>query len=268
MALDVVPPLWDPVGADPWDLATTLRAYGDKSWLLTRTTGGLPDGLPVNFRNDNNGDYDPSSTNPFGRGYTTGIPALREEPGFALAAEVVAARQAPVRVGETNVPAAELDRRLQTSMDRFGRDGERFSVAFSSPSVPGEGVAGLASYYYRIPPNVAIGNNPPSPLPLALPSAADDPGESLALANALLNTVSVRSDLFCVWFVVRGYQPSDVEDLLAFTGTGTPPNDPRYRTPMVPSIERRYVMVVDRSNVTKLDDKPRILMLEEVSPQD
>ena len=33
---------------------------------------------------------------------------------------------------------------------------------------------------------------------------------------------------------------------------------------MVPSIQRRFVMVVDRSNVVSEGDKPRILMMEEV----
>ena len=34
--------------------------------------------------------------------------------------------------------------------------------------------------------------------------------------------------------------------------------------PMVPSIAKRYVMVVDRSNVVNRGDKPRVLMLKEV----
>lgn len=75
--------------------------------------------------------------------------------------------------------------------------------------------------------------------------------EQLAIANAALNSLSIRSDVFCVWFVVQGYLPSDVE--------GLTPDDP-----LVPSLARRYVMVVDRSNVTKRGDKPRVLFLQEV----
>jgi hypothetical protein len=67
----------------------------------------------------------------------------------------------------------------------------------------------------------------------------------------LLNTLTVRSDVFACWFVIQGYLPSDVE--------GLSDNEP-----MVPSIQRRYVMVVDRSNVRSRADKPRILLLKEV----
>ena len=73
----------------------------------------------------------------------------------------------------------------------------------------------------------------------------------LAVAGAMLNTISVRSDVYAVWFVVRGYQQSDVD--------GLQPEDP-----MTPSVERRYVMVLDRSNVVRRGDKPKVLLFKEV----
>ena len=71
------------------------------------------------------------------------------------------------------------------------------------------------------------------------------------VANAMLNSITVRSDVFCVWFVIHGYLPADVE--------GLGPTDP-----MIPSVARRYMMIVDRSNVVRQGDKPRILLFNEV----
>jgi hypothetical protein len=79
----------------------------------------------------------------------------------------------------------------------------------------------------------------------------DDYAEKLSIAAAALGTVSVRSDYFAAWFVIHGYQKSDTE------GLGV--NDP-----LKPSVAKRYLMVVDRSNVTRKGEKPRIIFLTEV----
>ncbi len=79
----------------------------------------------------------------------------------------------------------------------------------------------------------------------------DDYAERLAVANSVLNSVSVRSDYFAVWFVIQGFRESDVANLGE--------NDP-----LVPSFKKRYIMVVDRSNVVKEGQKPEILLLREV----
>jgi hypothetical protein len=78
----------------------------------------------------------------------------------------------------------------------------------------------------------------------------------LAIANATLNTTTVRSDVFIAYFIVQGYLPEDtiVND--------DPTNGPV--EPMVPSLQKRYVMVVDRSNVVKVGDRPKILFLKEL----
>ena len=80
--------------------------------------------------------------------------------------------------------------------------------------------------------------------------------DKLLIANAVSNIASVRSDVFAVWFMVAGYSKTDV-----VRGDGTPllPTDP-----MVPSVQRRFLMVVDRSNVTQLGQKPRIVLFKEV----
>jgi hypothetical protein len=79
----------------------------------------------------------------------------------------------------------------------------------------------------------------------------DDYDEKLAAINAVLGTTSVRSDYFAVWFVVHGYQRDDVEGL-------------RPQDPLTPTVSKRFVMVVDRTNVQRLGDKPRILLFQEV----
>ncbi len=80
---------------------------------------------------------------------------------------------------------------------------------------------------------------------------SDDYEERLSIVNAVMNTASVRSDLFAVWFLLHGYQESDVEGLAS-------------DEPLLPTIQRRFVMVVDRSNVRKKGDKARILLFREV----
>ncbi|MFO0860243.1 MAG: hypothetical protein U0570_06785 [Phycisphaerales bacterium] len=75
--------------------------------------------------------------------------------------------------------------------------------------------------------------------------------DKLKVLSGMLGSISVRSDMYAAWFIVRGYQRSDVE--------GLPANQP-----MVPSIERRFLMIIDRSNVTKVGQKPRILAFVEV----
>lgn len=75
--------------------------------------------------------------------------------------------------------------------------------------------------------------------------------ERLAMANVAMNSLSTRSDYFAVWFMVNGYKKADV------SGLGN--NDP-----MIPSIQRRFLMVVDRSNVTKSGDKPKVLLFKEL----
>jgi len=79
----------------------------------------------------------------------------------------------------------------------------------------------------------------------------DDYDEQLALVNAALGSTTDRTDYVAVWFVMHGYRESDV--------TGLGPEDP-----LVPSIARRYLMVVDRSNVRSHGDEPEILLFEEL----
>lgn len=80
---------------------------------------------------------------------------------------------------------------------------------------------------------------------------ADEFDERLVIASTLLNSVSVRSDTYAAWFILHGYRESDC--------TGLATDDP-----LVPSVARRFLMILDRSNVVAPGDKPRILLFREV----
>jgi hypothetical protein len=79
----------------------------------------------------------------------------------------------------------------------------------------------------------------------------DDWDEKLQIAAAAMGSATVRSDMFAVWFVVHGYQKSDTE--------GLKPEDV-----LTPSVAKRYLMVLDRSNVTRKGEKPRVVLFTEV----
>jgi hypothetical protein len=79
----------------------------------------------------------------------------------------------------------------------------------------------------------------------------DDVLEELAILNGAANSVDVRSDFYAAWFLVRGYRDDDVE--------GLEPGEP-----MRPTYEKRFLMVLDRSNVTEAGQLPRVLFVREV----
>ncbi|MDX2017213.1 MAG: hypothetical protein SFY95_06185, partial [Planctomycetota bacterium] len=76
--------------------------------------------------------------------------------------------------------------------------------------------------------------------------------DKLETLAALSNVTSVRSDVFAAWFVVQGYQRGDVERIRS-------PLDP-----LVPSFQKRYLMIFDRSNVTQAGQRPRVILFREV----
>ncbi|MBX9737203.1 MAG: hypothetical protein K2X32_09780, partial [Phycisphaerales bacterium] len=76
-------------------------------------------------------------------------------------------------------------------------------------------------------------------------------GMDTDIASKMLATASVRSDTFAVWFTMDGYRESDTQGL-------------EITDPLVPTIRKRYVMVVDRSNVTEKGQSPRVLLFREL----
>ncbi|MBX3357529.1 MAG: hypothetical protein KF745_03790 [Phycisphaeraceae bacterium] len=243
-------PLYDPA-TEVYDVAATLMAYRDLSKVWTRPTTAANSELLIDFATNYTAAPGSVTIPPGGvrnvRQVQNDLPGLREDRGFVTPGEILCAtmRYAPQggAAGTPNTPREFRD----VSIDRFSRDFLTFS-AFDPPTNPGTPpttnlLNGLDSTTYPVGASL-----PATRAPNAI---ADDYEEKLTIANAVLNTLTVRSDVFVCWFVIQGYLPSDVE--------GLSDNEP-----MVPSIQRRYVMVVDRSNVRSRADKPRILLLKEV----
>lgn len=229
------------------DPAGSLLAYRDKT-EVTLINGAQA----ATYR-----DADPlipSLDNPMawtGRGHTlgtsdqSGAPILtqpqfqgvREAPGFASLGELMCVTAMGSSVGP-RVPAA-------SRFDGMGKE---------PASTTSSGRVGVDSMLYR-----AQGATMTT-APTLIDGIPDDYDEKLILANAVSNTASIRSDVFAVWFVLHGYQRSDVEGLRPY------PGDPAAAgaDPLVPTVAKRYLMIVDRSNVTRKGDKPRILMLQEL----
>lgn len=195
------------------DIATTLIAYRDKGLAWTRISSPTATGKPVDFR-------DGSSVKPDefdklnGRSESTLVSALREAPGVSSVGELLLAK----KLDKSNLGATRKD---PNNVDFLG-----YNDAIDAKA------------------GVSVGVDPST-------TVKDSFAERLQIAASAANALSTRSDFFAVWFIVRGYRPSDVN--------GLSNNDP-----MVPSVQRRFVMVVDRSNVVKYGQKPRILLLKEV----
>lgn len=225
--------LFDPAAGETFDLAVTLAAYRDKMHLQSRVRA---DGTrtDISFR-----DSSPSASDGRARanGLISGSTSLvREQRGFKSVGEILAAN-----FRASNGTFTGID----NSFMRFG-----------STAVPVD-VPGLsASRYYQRKTDGTL-DTTPDPLFPNLGNHALLPGDvpgsyesKIFIANAAASSLSVRSDIFTVYFVIQGYLPEDVvvED----------------DQPMIPSIQKRYVMVVDRSNVRARGDAPRIVLLQEV----
>lgn len=107
---------------------------------------------------------------------------------------------------------------------------------------------GLAMNYGASPTPTALNAFPGvgDLLPIMPDQIPDSYDEQLVQLNAVLNSMSVRSDYFAVWFVVHGYKESDTQDL-------------EDTDPLSPSFQARYLMILDRSNVTQKGDRPKVL---------
>jgi hypothetical protein len=162
----------------------------------------------------------------------TGIEGLRTSPGFGSLGELLSVRLDPDLEGDTT-PYGLLTlndywvKNRNLTMELYGIDDEAQGIENEATVVP------------QVFDFDQVGDT------------VDDYAEKLAMASGVLNMVSVRSDFYAVWFVVQGYRESDVANL-------------RPEDPLIPSIQKRYMMVVDRSNVIEPGDKPKIVLLKEV----
>jgi len=220
------------------DVAAGLVAYRDRmaanprieSFFSPVPFGYMPNDVQSALVDRNMID-EASSTND--RVTLTGINGLRGSPGFGSLGELLA-----VTLDENS---SLLNNAAQLTMGYYGLDTKELGVVGVDTDNDGS-IDDFASMDLQV---FGTKSNPKEG------SVADDYAEKLAIANGVLNTLSVRSDYFAVWFVVQGFRESDVANLGQ--------NDP-----LIPSFKKRYLMVVDRSDVIKDGQQPRILMLKEV----
>ncbi|MEM9065093.1 MAG: hypothetical protein AAGB51_06340 [Planctomycetota bacterium] len=150
---------------------------------------------------------------------------IREEPGFKSVGELFAARRTAATSRGGSI--------VRDDIDRFGRDD---NPGAASGSQNGFTTNELGYEFFGGDDQSRVGN---------------DLDESLAIMNAVGNSVTVGSDLFAVWFLVHGYSREDVSGLL--------PEDA-----MSPTVRRRFLLILDRSNVTQVGDTPRIVTFQEL----
>lgn len=215
------------------DVAAGEIAYRDRSLVHDRANtnpdfrdGGLGGG---------NGLFNPANWN--GRFQTLAIPGLREAPGFVGRGELLALTNNiahPDHTAGSNPKLPDADQ-----IDGLAYDKKN------------SGAAGINTALYK---NAAgTGTD--------IDTISDDFQEKLLIASGVMNSVTVRSDMFAVWFVVNGYTEADTQNLHPFNQNELTNG---IIDPLVPSVAKRYLMVVDRSNVTRVGQKPRIVMFTEV----
>lgn len=274
-----------------WDLAAVIKAYRDKSAGYTRplfNTSTLV-GASFDFTDNTEGTHNQTRF-PFamadikGRRLLTGFgrsavsPAdhvnqpIREELGFRSPVELLGVRQSadfryagPTQALMTPPGPARAD----NSIDRLAR---RFELE-QPPSGGRQRVldAQVGTASVGLAPSW-VGDEDPGNLNGALinlrvAEVPESQESRLAILDAVMNSVTTRSDVFCVWFVLHGYTRADTEGLDYYgspTSFAYTPDDEVFAKPMTPSVSRRFVMVVDRSNVIAAGQKPRILLFQEL----
>lgn len=219
------------------DAATGIIAYRDRLNPAPRGRSRFPNfnfGFQPDFSDINNIEFftqnlfvenDVTGVNPpRSRSTVTGIDGLRGAPGFASLGEMMAVTIDPDPTITWDEPYRNL------TMTNLGSDGRNL------------GVDGTGENTVSIDPKFSNGKSG---------VVIDDYAERLALLAGVANMTTVRSDYYAAWFVLQGFQNSDVAAL-------------RPEDPLVPSFKKRYLMVIDRSNVVEPGDAPRIVLFREV----
>ncbi len=87
----------------------------------------------------------------------------------------------------------------------------------------------------------------------------DDPEERLALFRAVSNVASTRSDVYHAWYIVRAYAPAAIESVTVEPGLSEQERADLLNDLPV-AFEERGFLVLDRSNVSRPTDRPRVLL--------
>lgn len=207
------------------DLASAVLAFRDKKLVTPRAgTGGANNLAPANL--DFSDGRSPAPDTFGGRANANYISGQREVLGFFSPAELLAVRQ----VNPAHTQSDALPNR--NDFDRLGS---------YVPNVPAS--QAKSTDQAGVEPFRRNGNRDDG--------LANDYDEQLQILNGVLGSTSTRSDYFAVWFVMHGYTREDVEGLGA-------------TDPMLPTIARRFLLVLDRSAVSRPGDTPRVVLFKEV----
>lgn len=96
----------------------------------------------------------------------------------------------------------------------------------------------------------------------------DGPEERAAILRSIANIVTTRSDVYAAWFVLRGYDPDVIESINVTTPGGpvdlatarNAMNNPKFQ----PTVDTRWLVLFDRSNVKSPTDRPKVLLKVEL----
>ncbi len=90
--------------------------------------------------------------------------------------------------------------------------------------------------------------------------ATDDVEERLAIFRAVSNLTSTRSDVYHVWYVARAYSPAAIEAVEVPPTLSSIEERAELLNDLPIAYEERGFVVLDRSNVRRPTDRPRVLM--------
>ena len=151
---------------------------------------------------------------------------------------------------------------MELGLDLTGNDGAPLSLRYAT------GSAGFVSGDFTELGNDA-GRNDYS---IATYDPVDDPEERLALVRSALDIASVRSDVFTAWFIIRAYDPEQIEAIQAPNSIGetaraelmNPGSGAVVSPGLNPVYETRWLAVFDRSEIRRPNERPRVLLLVEL----
>ena len=244
-------PLYNPTN-ETYDIAAALLAYRDNAVVQSRPTNRLPGpGTQhvIDFTRTT------SSTNPGGlsltRATNTWISDIRESPGFRSVGEILAVNMKNTMATDPTLIFAGKSADWDDSIFRFGSQNPLNKLSTTRIGIQEAGLIGTRHLAFDESTGLGqqVNLSPPTSTPTAA-RVANTYAQKIAIANAVSNVATVRSDVFIVYFIIQGYTQQDVQV--------------QDGEPMIPSLKKRFVMVVDRSNVLNKGDKPRVLMLREV----
>lgn len=254
------------------DVGTFITAYRDPARYSRLTLPNLAGATtPVevdSFTRMPVDPMDPTKGLKLDRETKSGIQYIRENPGLLSIGELFAARDLTNDNIEHQMGGFARDERTMGIgfIDRQGTpdSNANYGKGVVNPTLPAQrGNVEIATFGNQLTGDLigyamnygtaATGTPPEFPglsggpmFPIMPDQVPDSYDEQLIQLNAVLNSMSVRSDYFAVWFIVHGYKESDTVDLAD-------------TDPLTPSFQARYLMILDRSNVTQKGQRPKVM---------